>query len=37
MGEPVMTYRTLAAAEKAVDTSGGRVVSFEQLREANRK
>jgi nitrous oxide reductase accessory protein NosL len=37
MGEPVMSYRTLAAAEKAVVTSGGRVVTFEQLREANRQ
>ena len=36
MGEPVMTFRTRAAAEKATAKSGGEVVSFEQLRQANR-
>ena len=36
MGEPVMTYRTKAAAENAAENFGGRIVTFEQLRETNR-
>ena len=37
MGEPIMTYRTRAAAEKAAEKWDGTVITFEQLRAANRK
>ena len=37
MGDPVMTYRARAAAEKAAEKWGGSLVTFEQLRAANRE
>ena len=37
MGGPALTYQTQEAAEQAAKKFGGKVVTFEQLREANRK
>lgn len=37
MGAPVMSYRTIGAAEKAAADSGGKVLTFEQLRKQTRK
>ncbi len=37
MGDPVMTYRARAAAEKAAEKWGGSLVTFEQLRAAIRE
>ena len=37
MGEPALSYRSKAAAEKAVENFGGRILTFIQLREENRK
>ncbi len=37
MGDPALTYRTKDAAEMAAKNFGGKVVTFDQLRENNKE